>query len=306
MVNIYLKQGMIVFLLFIWSLSCQEAIDNADASYRAPADDQDQRTGGTTAPASSASSCEQSVQCLRMCERATRNTLQQSACERQTPSIVEGFYNTLAIWFKTPVKFSYLNSIQPEDIKNVMKINSFSLVENIEDFDRTDAMQALQWIAVNPSIARAFYQDSSDKRDADEILEELLKNIDQELRNALRIPLESGQSFFLEAHESNNQNAIRWGARLFKRECVREAGSRYNSVGESYRDTICMLGELYCHRKGKTFEDAFMSLVDADYRLMNYIQAKKPKGLGKSEDNLGNLGQVCKSFCKIHKQTPFC
>ena len=245
--------------------------------------------------------CKADRDCKRKCDQATRNKTEREICLDLSPSLLESFYRSMTSYLKSPIEHGQLSQIEPEDIKNIMKISPRRLEKNVHQYSKEDAVKVLKWIARDKAAAGAFYSGSSDKKEkAEDILEELFSKISPKLRDAMRYSFD-GRTFAEKT--SRNVYASSWSASLFKDKCLSQASYTY-SVSASLKADICTLGELYCYRGGQLFKSAFADIVDESPDIMDYIRGAGGLNL-KQKDSL-NLTKVCKSFCKKFKSAPSC
>ena len=259
---------------------------------------------------SRSSSCRGDDDCLRRCDEAASNDIQRKKCEELSPSLVEGFYRALNSRLKNPIAYNDLSKVQPEDIKNIMRINYFSLMKNIRQFDKDSAEKTLEWIAGDSSITKAFYSNTAYQDEAEDILEELFQRVASKISMALRYSLEGSKNFLTTARLARNYKAISWANKLFVKKCLTQASTNYSRWHESRRKSICILGELYCLNKGKTFEPIFEFVVDSHLDLIDFLRETNNHGLGiKDRAKSLDLPYVCskkKRFCKKFPGVPAC
>ena len=232
--------------------------------------------------------------CEEFCEVFSTND-KRSRCMRLTRSVAEGIFRALHTRLKEPIRHRDLSQIQPEDIKQIMRIGPRHLENNIDDFSSSDAEKVLSWIASDSLVTSAFYDSGRGEDEAFKILEELFDKVDDNLAFALRFDLGSGH-FIEQAGQANNSRALRWAHEMFMDECVKTA-NHYGSVDETYRKSVCTLGELYCFDEGESFEDVFSDVMNRDQRMYEYITRDKPEGLEIKRKKAEDIEKVCDKLC---------
>ena len=242
-------------------------------------------------------------ECEEFCEVFSTND-KRSRCMRLTRSVAEGIFRALHTRLKEPIKYRDLTNIQPEDIKQIMRIGPRYLENNIDDFSSSDAEKVLAWIASDSLITSAFYDNGRGEDEAFRILEELFKKVDNSLAFALRFDLGSGH-FIEQAGANNNSRAFRWVHEMFMDECIKTT-NLYESVDETYRKSICTLGELYCFDEGESFKDVFSDVINRDQRMHEYIIRDEPEGLEVKRKKAEDIEKVCDELCDKFSSASAC
>ena len=185
--------------------------------------------------------CEGDSQCEEYCKDIYNRRSVREDCLELARAQVDKLWEIYEI-FENP-KNDDLEIIDPDDFKVFVEIDLRPLDVLIGKFSGSEAKRVLAWIAEESDISEVFQDEDDEYR----LLEELLREIDTDQKQALSKNLSGGDSF-IEIALADEGSALDWIHNFISEEC-----------DSSSKEEVCILQDWYCHLELK--DDQWDNLV---------------------------------------------
>ena len=188
--------------------------------------------------------CEGDSKCEDYCKDIYNRRSVREDCLELARAQVDKLWDIYEI-FENP-KDDDLVSIDPDDFKVFVEIDLRPLDVLIGKFSSSESKRVLAWIAEESDITEVFQDEDDEYR----LLEELLREINTNKKQALSKNLSGGDSF-IEIAISENEVALEWVHNFFNEECESRSD-----------DEVCIFQDWYCQLDLK--DDQWDELVGSD------------------------------------------
>ena len=279
---------ILVFLLLAGgSCSKEEAVQAA------PTPSPESPLAKTPSPEEATAKCPKNSTCEEQCQELFKSKKRErDQCMQLSIHAINQLHSALEEVLKTPIQSRYLNDITEENFTNIVRMAGFEWYNNIQKYEPEDSKIMLNWL-----VSKTAYTDivlNSSSTAADRIFPKLFEILSPNMARALLTNLSSGDNFLIQAERFRNNRALITAHELFVEECSQ---SQYNRYGERAK-YACVLGELYCHDQGRTFEEVYSDIIQSDQWLKEFARLTRPGGLGLDDQEAQNLSVVCRQILR--------
>lgn len=265
-------------------------------------------------------SCAGDENCEEKCDNSSdlegvfRTSSHKKACQELSKNEVDRMYEVFSeedgiLADSSPDLEDKGDDICVSAIENLLKIDDDGGVwrEYIENYDSTSAGDVARWLAENKSVFDVI-EKKMDDSDLENFIKDLFKRISTQITSALKTDIseDSDGEYFLGVAAGENDEAVTVVHNLGLSACLTENQSKtanYQAkAGTDYKNTACMMGEVYCTKAGDeyVFDDTFEEILDDAGGLRAYIRDQTNtaarKGLGVTS-KIEDLEVVCPAFC---------